>query len=86
MNEPTPQQDQTLFTSCFNLPKVELHAHLNGCIRPITLLELAAARNIDTSKIETFDRSYESCMAYFSIAHQTIDNAAVLRRITFEMI
>jgi adenosine deaminase len=32
------------------LPKIELHAHLNGCIRPSTLVELANERNIDVSE------------------------------------
>ena len=31
------------------LPKVELHAHLNGCIRESTLVELAKERNISLS-------------------------------------
>lgn len=46
-----------LFKACHSLPKIELHAHLNGCIRGTTLLELAAERGVDTAKIETFERS-----------------------------
>lgn len=30
----------------FHLPKIEVHAHLNGCIRESTLLELANERNV----------------------------------------
>lgn len=34
-----------------HVPKIELHAHLNGCIRPETLMELAVERNIDFNLI-----------------------------------
>ncbi len=33
------------------IPKVELHAHLNGCIRELTLLELARDRNVTLSSL-----------------------------------
>lgn len=33
------------------MPKVELHAHLNGCIRESTLLELAKERNVTLSPL-----------------------------------
>lgn len=33
------------------MPKVELHAHLNGCIREETLFELAKERNVSLSSI-----------------------------------
>jgi hypothetical protein len=32
-----------LASFCRRLPKAELHAHLNGCIRPATLQELATS-------------------------------------------
>ena len=33
------------------LPKIELHAHLNGCIRESTLLQLATQRNVTLSSL-----------------------------------
>ena len=36
----------SLHTFCKHLPKIELHAHLNGSIREHTLAELAAERNV----------------------------------------
>lgn len=36
----------SLHTFCKSLPKIELHAHLNGSIREHTLLELANERNV----------------------------------------
>lgn len=29
-----------------NLPKIELHAHITGCVRRSTLLELALKNNV----------------------------------------
>jgi adenosine deaminase len=36
-----------LLALCRRLPKVELHAHLNGSLRESTLLELAGVSGID---------------------------------------
>ena len=44
-----PRQDITSFLR--KMPKVELHAHLNGCIRESTLLELANERNVTLSSL-----------------------------------
>jgi adenosine deaminase len=45
-------EDGELLTQFFKmLPKVELHAHLNGCIRESTLFELAAERNVTLSSL-----------------------------------
>jgi hypothetical protein len=40
-NNAAPSLDPSLLEFCRRLPKAELHAHLNGCIRPATLAELA---------------------------------------------
>ena len=36
-----------MYELCFSFPKIELHAHLSGCIRATTLLELAEKKGID---------------------------------------
>ena len=41
--------DERLQQYLRDLPKVELHAHLNGCIRETTLFELAAERCVQLS-------------------------------------
>ena len=41
-----------LLAFCRRLPKVELHAHLNGSLRESTLLELASERGIDPDALK----------------------------------
>lgn len=39
--------DDALLQFCKSIPKIELHAHLNGCVRIATLRELAISKNLD---------------------------------------
>jgi adenosine deaminase len=81
------------------LPKVELHAHLNGCVREATLFDLANARNIKLSlhhfgsDVESSDapnlrsvmtRSLSECFDIFVELSRCIDDLEALRRITRE--
>lgn len=43
------QEDSDLQQFVTAMPKVELHAHLNGCIREDTLFDLARERNVELS-------------------------------------
>ncbi len=49
-NQGKPQR-LDLINFFHQLPKIELHAHLNGCIRESTLLELARERNVTLSPL-----------------------------------
>lgn len=40
-----------LETFLHQMPKIELHAHLNGCIRESTLIQLAQERNVELSPL-----------------------------------
>jgi adenosine deaminase len=42
---------ESLKSYLHRLPKIELHAHLNGCIRESTLLQLASQRNVTLSSL-----------------------------------
>lgn len=80
------------------LPKVELHAHLNGCIRESTLFELAAERNVKLSdhhfsQSNTFTgntmynirpRSLQDCFDMFAEIPKCVNDVASLQRITRE--
>ena len=39
----------------FNIPKIELHAHIGGCMRPNTFMELALAKEIDLDAIDFYN-------------------------------
>lgn len=54
---------------CHKLPKIELHAHLSGCIRVSTLLALAKDKQIDTTVLEKNERSHENSLHFFKTAH-----------------
>jgi adenosine deaminase len=76
-----------------SIPKVELHAHLNGCIRSNTLQELATERNV-IYDFASFDihksgssrqrRTLEECFEIFSILPLVITDLEALQRITQE--
>jgi adenosine deaminase len=81
------------------LPKVELHAHLNGCVRETTLFALAKERKIvmnerhfssqhleadDLSMYNVRPRSLEDCFEMFAEISKCVDDLAALERITME--
>lgn len=79
---------------------MELHAHLNGCIRESTLFELAAERNVTLSdhhfcQSDTFSsspgsmynvrpRSLQDCFNMFAEIPKCVNDLVSLRRITSE--
>ena len=71
------------------LPKVELHAHLNGCVREATLEELArqaggaeAAR--EARRALEGPRDLEACFEVFSLVHRFATRPAALARLVRE--
>jgi adenosine deaminase len=82
------------------LPKVELHAHLNGCIREATLHELAKERSIvlnehhfsaqndserdDLSMYNVRPRALQDCFGMFVEISKCVDDLPALERITTE--
>ena len=73
---------------CRALPKVELHAHLNGCARLSTIAELAPA-GMDTSALQIppeDDRSLDACFAIFAAIHKTVTTLAAVRRVASEVL
>jgi len=78
------------------MPKAELHLHLDGCLRPVTAIELAAARGIDapTSYLGMFDvlvaaehpGSQAELLRSFELPIALMQDAAALTRITKELV
>lgn len=81
------------------MPKVELHAHLNGSIRETTLFDLARERNIqlqthhfssdpipgaDHSMYNVCPRSLQDCFAMFAEIGKVVDDLPAIRRVTQE--
>jgi adenosine deaminase len=51
----------------YNIPKIELHAHIGGCMRPTTFMELAMATNADLDKVDFYNVNIESAFEFFKI-------------------
>ncbi|XP_057858615.1 N6-mAMP deaminase [Cryptomeria japonica] len=76
------------------VPKLELHAHLNGSIRSSTLLELAKERSkkgdLVLSEVEGVilkdDRSLQECFKLFDLIHVLTTDHGTISRITKEVI
>ncbi len=84
-----PSPNEKLATFCKRLPKVELHAHLNGSLRSSTLKELAQAKNISSNDVRLHPdhhRTLDECFALFDIIHDVTDNLVTIRRIAREAV
>ena len=79
------------------LPKVELHCHLDGCLRINTILELAQQDNIslpssnptDLKKILSIGRkrgTLEEYISRFDITLSVMQTPESLKRIAYELI
>lgn len=91
MNAADESQDFTPAALSFanQLPKVELHAHLNGSIRRSTLQELASRAGLDDSHahiVQGDARSLSEMFAVFEVIHKSVRGAQVVRRIAREVL
>jgi adenosine deaminase len=77
-------------------PKVELHVHLDGCLRPATMLELARAQGIRLPA-DTADglaqalyvkhaKSLEEYLTKYEITLSVMQTAAALERVAYEFV
>ncbi|EAS05987.1 adenosine/AMP deaminase (macronuclear) [Tetrahymena thermophila SB210] len=67
-------------------PKIELHAHLNGCVRKETLEQFAKEKNLQLD-FSCFDRKDNDGQFHvFGIISQTIKTLPDFRRVTKEML
>ena len=70
----------------FSIPKIELHAHIGGCFRPSTFIELAMAKNVDLDKVDFYKVDLAVAFEFFKIASQLITDVSTFKRIVFEII
>lgn len=79
-----------------NLPKIELHCHLDGSVRPDTIIDLAGKNNIelpskDIEKIKSLMIAPNDCesldeyLKRFYLPGLIMQDSASLERITFEL-
>ena len=82
------QRNAAMRNLCAALPKAELHAHLHGCARPATVVELApadvAASSATVQLLERGGRSLSECFAIFDVLHRTVTSRAAVSRIAAE--
>ena len=75
---------------CRALPKVELHAHINGCIRDSTLSALC--RDSADPEVREFvvppaeERSLSQCFQLFDVIHKAVSSIAAVERVAAEVI
>lgn len=74
---------------CRALPKVELHAHIHGCVRPATLDELLreeARRAGEAPRRLPAGRSMDECFEMFDLIHHAVVSRSALRRVVVEAV
>lgn len=85
-----PEPDETLR----RMPKVNLHSHLEGSIRPETFLELASAQHLalpfdpaevrDRVQVNGSEKNLLDYLAKIMVNYPVLKNAEALRRTAFE--
>ncbi|KAL4444741.1 hypothetical protein ABPG74_015949 [Tetrahymena malaccensis] len=67
-------------------PKIELHAHLNGCVRRQTLFEIAQRKQINVD-FSIFDlRNIKGAFSIFQLIHQVLRDLSDIRRVSREVL
>lgn len=75
-----------LFKIAHNLPKIELHAHIGGCFRPQTFVDLAEQKKISIDHIDFYNVDLQTAFEIFKVGSQLITNTETLKRVTKEII
>ena len=70
----------------YALPKVELHAHIGGCIRPQTFMNLCIEKGADLDKIDFYNIDIATAFEFFKIMAQIVTDIKTLQKVVYEMI
>jgi len=70
----------------FSLPKVELHAHIGGCIRPQTFMELAVEKGVDLDKVDFYNVTIETAFEFFKIMSSLVQDLKTLQKVVYQII
>lgn len=75
-----------LFQITHNIPKLELHAHLGGCFRPQTFVDLAIQKDIDIDHIDFYNVDIKMAFEIFKVGGRLVTDQPTLKRVCLEMI
>lgn len=76
----------TLFQLAHSLPKTELLAHINGCIRPQTFMDLTIKNNIDIDHIDFYNIDQSTAFEISKIISKLFTDCATLSKVTREIV
>ncbi|ELR21169.1 adal protein [Acanthamoeba castellanii str. Neff] len=88
-------QDEEVYRA---IPKIELHAHLNGSLRDATVVDLLKAKRKRQGATDAgveadlpaylfqHNRSLEECFQVFGLIHKLTNSLDVIKRITREVL
>jgi len=82
----TEDEDGSLGQFCRDLPKIELHAHLNGSIRDATIEELCIKKQLPVFQAPNCKRDLKSCFELFGVIRKLATDDETIFRITKEMV
>jgi adenosine deaminase len=60
------------------MPKIELHAHIGGCLRPTTFLELVEKAGANIDKIDFYKVDIDIGFEYFKVVNQILTDLDTL--------
>lgn len=84
MNRVAAGTHQISYEFLRRMPKVELHAHINGSVRKSTLLQIAERKNIQVD-VESFERrDMVGGFLIFDLIHKLLRDIEDVRRVTRE--
>ncbi|CCF48158.1 uncharacterized protein UHO2_00487 [Ustilago hordei] len=83
---PSPMSTRQRFVQ--QLPKIELHAHLNSSIRRSTLRELAATKGVDPNNafiLSRWPKTLSEAFDVFRVIHSCVTTLQDVERLAFEL-